>query len=349
MPSSTINNKLPLGVSLGEPAGIGPEVILKSWLARTAEPLPPFCVLGSARILQMTARDLGLDIPLKTLERVDQTVGLFDDFLPVLDLGQAADFTYGQPSTDTAPLVIDAIAQGVDLFFSGDVAGLVTAPIQKSVLYEAGFNHPGHTEYLAELCGKKTTNVEVPVMMLVSDQLRVVPLTIHMPLAQVAQTLTSSLIQTTCDKINTALQRDFGLSDPRIAVAGLNPHAGEQGTMGQEEEKIITPALDLLRSQGLNIIGPLPADTMFHAAARTNYDAALCMYHDQALIPIKTLDFDGGVNVTIGLPLVRTSPDHGTALDIAGKGRANPQSMINALKQAHLISENRQKWAKNNV
>ncbi len=351
MPSSTINNPLPLplAVSIGEPAGIGPEIILKSWQERHRQNLAPFFVLGGGRILHKTAQVLGLDIPLKNINTSDRTADFFNDFLPVMDIGLDAEFEFGRPTIDTAPLVLGAISHAVDLIFTGEVAGLVTAPIQKSVLYEAGFDHPGHTEYLADLCGKKTTRVEMPVMMLVSEHMRVVPLTIHIKLSDVAGSLTPDLIRKTCDKINTALQQDFGVTEPRIAVAGLNPHAGEMGTMGQEEALIIGPVLDQLRMQGLNIQGPLPADTMFHATARATYDAALCMYHDQALIPIKTLDFDGGVNVTLGLPLVRTSPDHGTALDIAGKNLANPKSMITALKLAQQISQNRQKWAENHV
>ncbi|PCI32711.1 MAG: 4-hydroxythreonine-4-phosphate dehydrogenase PdxA [Alphaproteobacteria bacterium] len=347
MPLSTINNTkpLPFAVSLGEPAGIGPETILKAWMDRADHNLPDFFVVGSERVLAETARKLGLEIPLQPLSSLEDVGAAFPDALPVLDLGLTDEFTFGTPSTATAALTIGAIEKSVELIFEGKAAGLVTAPIQKSVLYEAGFSCPGHTEYLAELCQKQAsaphTPVLMPVMMLVSDHLRVVPLTIHMAITDVVKAITPELIRRTSEIINTALIQDFGLDHPRIAVAGLNPHAGEDGAMGTEEQRIITPALDLLRAQGMNIRGPLPADTLFHEAARATYDAALCMYHDQALIPIKTLDFDGGVNVTIGLPIIRTSPDHGTALDIAGKNLASANSMINALKQAQKIYTNR--------
>jgi len=343
MPSSTINNRKfrPFAVSIGEPSGIGPEIILKCWASRLTQDLPVFFVIGHEQILLKTAQKLGLDIPVQTISSPDQAEGFFQEKLPVLTLDHAVDFEFGRPSVRTAPLVTGAIERAVDLIFTDKVAGLVTAPIQKSVLYEAGFACPGHTEYLAQLCEKKTSKPAMPVMMLVSDQLRVVPLTIHMALRDVAGSITADLIEKTCDRINMALTRDFAIAKPRIAVAGLNPHGGEDGTMGQEEQLVIRPALDRLRDMGMDIQGPLPADTMFHKAARATYDAALCMYHDQALIPVKTLDFDGGVNVTIGLPIIRTSPDHGTALNIAGKNMASPNSMINALKLARQIYANR--------
>ncbi|MBL4613221.1 MAG: 4-hydroxythreonine-4-phosphate dehydrogenase PdxA [Emcibacter sp.] len=343
MPLSTINNPLPLAVSLGEPAGIGPEVILKSWTERTSQDLPPFFVVGNAEILRKTARQSGLNIPVESISSANESHRIFQDALPVLNIEAKVDFDFGQPSTNTADLVLKSIEKAVALSLAGEAAGLVTAPIQKSVLYAAGFTCPGHTEYLAELCAGKDTAPTMPVMMLVSPALRVVPLTIHMALRDVAPSITTALIEKTCQKIHASLIQDFAIETPRIAVAGLNPHAGEDGTMGQEEQHIIIPALERLRDQGMTILGPLSADTMFHQAARATYDAALCMYHDQALIPIKTLDFDGGVNVTVGLPLVRTSPDHGTALNIAGQNKASANSMINALKMARQISLNRQK------
>ncbi|MBL4800606.1 MAG: 4-hydroxythreonine-4-phosphate dehydrogenase PdxA [Emcibacter sp.] len=349
MPLSTINKPLPLAVSLGEPSGIGPEVILKSWAARSAQGLPDFFAIGNAEILRKTARKLSVDIPVHNIESASETNAVFERALPVLDIQGNADFEFGKPSTDTASLVLNSIEKAVDLIHKGEAAGLVTAPIQKSVLYSAGFTCPGHTEYLAELCTREGSPPEIPVMMLVSSELRVIPLTIHMALCDVATSITAELITETCLKIHRSLVQDFGIETPRIAVAGLNPHAGEEGTMGQEEQLIIAPALDHLRDQGMIIYGPLSADTMFHKTARTTYDAALCMYHDQALIPIKTLDFDGGVNVTVGLPIVRTSPDHGTALNIAGKNLASPNSMINALKLAQQIYKNRQEWTKKNV
>lgn len=345
MPSSTINNSepLPFAISIGEPSGIGPEIILKSWSARNKHKLPDFIVVGSEQILARTVVKLGLNIPLQTVSSLSETGNIFQTALPILDMGLDADFEFGIPSTHTASLTIEAIKKSVALIFDHKVAGLVTAPIQKSALYQAGFSSPGHTEYLAHLCKKITSDDEMPVMMLISDGLRVVPLTIHMPFSQVAKSITPDLIRRTCEKITTALIQDFGISNPRIAVAGLNPHAGEDGAMGNEEQLVIAPALDQLRNQGMNIRGPLPADTMFHTAARARYDAALCMYHDQALLPVKTLDFEGAVNVTLGLPIVRTSPDHGTALNIAGKNLANPDSMINALKMAEKIYANRMK------
>ncbi|VAV86509.1 4-hydroxythreonine-4-phosphate dehydrogenase [hydrothermal vent metagenome] len=339
MPSSTINKSLPFALSIGEPAGIGPEIILKSWAGKSRHDLPPFFVIGRLETLAKTMRALGLDIPLQSICETAETKDVFPKALPVLCLEHEADFNFGRASPQTASMVLKSIETAVKLILEGQAAGLVTAPIQKSVLYEAGFTCPGHTEYLAELCNSNTP----PVMMLLSDELRVVPLTIHRAISEVPGAITADLIEQTCRTLHTALKQDFGLKNPRIAVAGLNPHAGEDGSMGQEEQLVITPALDRLRRQGMDIRGPLPADTMFHAAARTSYDAALCMYHDQALLPLKTLDFDGGVNVTLGLPIVRTSPDHGTALDIAGKNLASPNSMINALKQAEKIHLNRTK------
>lgn len=333
---------------MGEPAGIGPEIILRCWQLRQQQSLPAFFILGSHKILVKTARILGLNIPMKQISSPAETNKIFKNSLPVFDMGNA-DFELGKPSKNTADMVINAIKMAVTMIYKGEVAGLVTAPIQKSILYDAGFSFPGHTEYLAELCKENGGKFTSPVMMLMSKELRVVPLTIHMALSQVPKSITPDLIRDTCLKINQSLQQDFGIINPKIAVAGLNPHAGEDGTMGDEEERIIRPTLNQLRNDGLDITGPLPADTMFHDTARSQYDAALCMYHDQALIPLKTLDFDGGVNVTIGLPIVRTSPDHGTALVIAGKNRANPQSMINALKSAQQIYQNRLQWSTSHV
>ncbi|PHZ86099.1 4-hydroxythreonine-4-phosphate dehydrogenase PdxA [Paremcibacter congregatus] len=345
MPSSTINNSLPqdalpLAVSLGEPAGIGPEIIIKAWAERQTHQLPPFFVIGAAAILQQAALDIGITLPLRVISSPDQCTAAFDSALPVLDMGLSLSVTSGKPSAKTAPLVLGAIEQATQFIFDGKAAGLVTAPIQKSVLYDAGFDFPGHTEYLAKLCNDHTGKGETSVMMLMGKDLRVVPLTVHTALKDVPASITADLITDTLICLHHALKQDFGLSAPRIAVAGLNPHAGEDGAMGQEEQTVIAPALDKLRVQGMDISGPLPADTMFHDAARARYDAALCMYHDQALIPVKTLDFDG-VNITLGLPIVRTSPDHGTALNIAGQNKASPMSMINALKCAAEIARHR--------
>ncbi len=343
MPSSTINKpqNLPFVVSIGEPSGIGPEIILKSWNERQKNALPPFFVMGNHSVLNKTARKIGLNIPVDVILSPAQAVEIFPHSLPVIDINPNGYFEFNKPTVKTAPLVIQAIKKSVDLIFDDEVAGLITAPIQKSILYEAGFTCPGHTEFLAELCHDKTSNMDSPIMMLVAKDLRVVPLTIHMAIRDVADYISQEIIKKACIKIHTALQQDFGIASPRIAVSGLNPHAGEDGGMGHEENEIIQPALDYLRGKGMDIKGPLPADTMFHAQARTQYDAALCMYHDQALIPVKTIDFDGGVNITLGLPIIRTSPDHGTALNIAGQNMASPTSMINAIKQAEKIHDNR--------
>ena len=338
MPLSTTGNPLkPLAVSIGEPAGIGPEIICKAWQHRDAEQLPPFFVLGAVDIL----RDLAPDTPLQGIDAPEDCEKTFAGALPVLDIPCDALATPGTPTGATATMVISALDQAVDLFFQQRIAGLVTAPIQKSILYQAGFDCPGHTEYLAQLCADHTDTVQKAVMMLACDDLRVIPLTIHVPLSEVPKLVTEELILETCRKVDSAMRNDYGIVQPRIAVAGLNPHAGEDGGLGREEIEVITPALEKLKVEGLTVFGPLSADTMFHDLARTTYDVAVCMYHDQALIPIKTLDFDGGVNVTLGLPLIRTSPDHGTALNIAGQGKANPKSFIKALETASFMARQR--------
>lgn len=333
MPSLTTNN-LPLAVSLGEVAGVGPEITLKSWQQRQAHGLAPFFAVGSIK-------SFGPNDPVRVISDPAEAPALFEEALPVLDLALPGVITPAKPSPLTAPLVIGAIDRAVELIFEKRAAGLVTAPIQKSVLYKAGFDCPGHTEYLAKLGEKHWKDGPIhPVMMLASCHLKVIPLTIHMPLHQVPAAITEELIMSCCHIVAEDLSKYFAVAKPRIAVAGLNPHGGENGTMGLEERDVIIPALDKLRQQGLDISGPHSADVLFHAKARETYDVAICMYHDQALIPAKTLDFDGGVNVTLGLPFVRTSPDHGTALDIAGQDKANPASMINALKMAQEILGN---------
>jgi len=311
----------PIAVSCGDPAGIGPEL---AWAARMqlgAE--VPFVWIGAPAHLAPSARWQAVASP--------ADVALVPaDTLPVLPLPFAAPATAGQPNPANAAGVIAAIAKGVELVQGGQALALCTLPINKKALKDgAAFAFPGHTEFLAHLAG------DVPVvMMLAAPSLRVVPVTIHIPLAKVPHALTAGLLEQTIRITNAALQRDFGLPTPRLAVAGLNPHAGEGGAMGGEDLALIAPVLDRLRGEGIDLRGPLPADTMFHPRARASYDAAMCMYHDQALIPIKTVDFDGGVNVTLGLPFVRTSPDHGTAYDIAGHGVARADSFIAALKMA---------------
>lgn len=313
--------RAPIAVSCGEPAGIGPEVVARAWAALRDELC--FFLIGDPAHLPG-------DVPVRRIAAPAEAAAAMPDALPVLDRPFPGTLTPGTPDPRHAQGVIDAIAEGVALVQSGQALALCTAPIHKQALQEgAGFPHPGHTEFLAALAGK--TRV---VMMLASDQLRVVPATIHIPLRAVPAALTPELLEDTIRITHAGLIRDFGIARPRIAVAGLNPHAGEGGKMGREEIDMITPLLARLRNEGLDLRGPLSADTMFHAGARDTYDAAIAMYHDQALIPIKTLDFDRGVNVTLGLPFIRTSPDHGTALDIAGRGVANPSSMIEALRLA---------------
>lgn len=328
----------PIALTIGELGGIGPELALKAWLRRTDDALSPFCVLAPVRILKQAIHQTGLDIPLVAISDISESHGAFADALPVLDIDDVdAPIVSGTASPATAQIVIDSITRAVALTTAGAASAVVTNPIQKSALYAAGFKHPGHTEFLAELAGAGT----VPVMMLANAKLRVVPLTIHIALSEVPKQLTGALIGKLCHITAHAMKRDFGVTHPRLAIAGLNPHAGEDGTMGLEEQTIMIPAIKKLQDEGLDVIGPLPADTMFHEEARAQYDVALCPYHDQALIPVKTLDFHGGVNVTLGLPFIRTSPDHGTALNIAGKGIARPDSLIAALKMASDMAHKR--------
>ena len=322
----------PLALTMGEPAGIGPEVTLQAWHRRDALGLPAFYLLGDPDLLRQRAKLLGLDIPIAEVTP-DQAVARFADALPVVPTGESATALPGRPDASSARCVIGAIKRAVIDVRAGRASAVVTNPLAKSVLTRAGFKHPGHTEFLAELAAEDG-RVPQPVMMLWSPMLAVVPVTIHVPLREAIEQLSSPLITSTARIVAASLRRHFGLARPRLAISGLNPHAGEHGTMGTEDDHIIAPAIATLRNEGIDVRGPLPADTMFHAAARTTYDCALCMYHDQALIPIKTLAFDEGVNVTLGLPFIRTSPDHGTAFDIAGSGRANPASLVAALKLA---------------
>ncbi|WP_424833451.1 4-hydroxythreonine-4-phosphate dehydrogenase PdxA [Ruegeria sp.] len=315
----------PIALSCGDPAGIGPEIAAKAWDALRGN--CPFVYIGDASHLPEAT-------PVARIADLSQTRTASSSALPVLHMEFPAPNIPGQPEPANAPAVIKAIEQGVALVQNGSASALCTAPIHKKALIDgAGFSYPGHTEFLAALAGRDRV-----VMMLASDQLRVVPATIHIPLSQVPTALTPDLLRETLDITAQGLREQFGIAHPRIAVAGLNPHAGEGGKMGTEELDWITPMLEEFTPDGYKITGPHPADTMFHAAARARYDAAVAMYHDQALIPIKTLDFDKGVNVTLGLPFIRTSPDHGTALDIAGQGIANPTSLIEALKLAHRMA-----------
>jgi 4-hydroxythreonine-4-phosphate dehydrogenase len=322
----------PLALTLGEPAGIGPDIAIAAWLRRTECGLPPFYLLGDRDFIGDRAKSLGLQVKLADV-RAEQAFDAFADALPVVAIGHRATARPGQPDSTSAPAAIASIRRAVSDVYDGLAGAVVTNPIAKSVLYRAGFEHPGHTEFLAELAAAGGKRPQ-PVMMLWSPALAVVPVTIHRSLRDAIAALSSELIVTTARIVVDDLKARFGLIRPRLAISGLNPHAGEDGALGIEEQTIIAPAIETLRIEGIDVRGPLPADTMFHKAARNSYDCALCMYHDQALIPIKTLAFDDAVNVTLGLPFIRTSPDHGTAFDIAGSGRANPSSLIAALRLA---------------
>jgi len=329
-PTAAPARALPLALTMGDPAGIGAEIALAAWASGRV--VRPFFLIGDpARLAPMADR---AGVPLAEIAGPEASAAVFARALPVLPLALPAPAVPGRPDPANAPAVVAAIERAVALVQGQAAAAVVTNPINKKALKDgAGFAFPGHTEYLGHLGG-----VTRPVMMLVSPGLRpglrVVPVTIHIALAEVPGALTGRLIEETARIVAQALIRDFGVTRPRLAVAGLNPHAGEQGAMGREEIEVIAPALERLRGEGLEIAGPLPADTMFHAQARARYDVALTMYHDQGLIPLKALDFARGVNVTLGLPFVRTSPDHGTAYDIAGTGRADPTSLIEALNLA---------------
>jgi 4-hydroxythreonine-4-phosphate dehydrogenase len=316
-------------MTMGEPAGIGGEVALAAWRHRDAR-VPPFYLIDDPARLAALADRLGWGIAVRAIATPSEAVDAFADALPVAPLSAAPRARPGHPDPADARLVIEAIDRAVADARDGRAAAVVTNPINKDALYRAGFNHPGHTEYLAELAGLKGP----AVMMLACPELRVVPVTIHHALREAIGLVTTATIVHTGTVVAAALRRDFGIAAPRLAIAGLNPHAGESGGLGREDIDIVAPAVVELRHAGIDARGPLAADTMFHPAARATYDAALCMYHDQALIPIKTIDFDGGVNVTLGLPFIRTSPDHGTAFDIAGTGTARPDSLIAALRLA---------------
>lgn len=317
-----------LALTMGEPAGIGPEIAAGAWAALRATG-PAFCFLGDAALLG--------GVPVARVNAPEAAAGVFGEALPVLHRPLPAPVTPGRPSAATAPAVIAAIEAAVALARAGRVGAVVTNPVQKSALAAAGFPHPGHTEFLGELAG---TGV-APVMMLASAQLRVVPVTVHEALARAIARLTPELIVAQARVVHAALRRDFGIAEPRLAVAGLNPHAGEGGAFGDEEARIVAPAVALLRAEGIAATGPHPPDTLFTALARPRYDAAICLYHDQALIPLKALDMAGGVNVTLGLSIIRTSPDHGTALDIAGQGVADASSLVAALRLADDIARRR--------
>ncbi|MEN3141485.1 4-hydroxythreonine-4-phosphate dehydrogenase PdxA [Ochrobactrum sp. WV_118_8] len=330
----------PLAISIGDPSGIGPDVALVAWLRHDELALPPFALLADPVQLTARAKHLGLDVEIEVITTISAASRIFADALPVLPLDNKLTDSVGKPLPENAAGIIEAIEHAVELTLKGEASAVVTCPISKKPLYEAGFQHPGHTEFLAELASKYLGKPVTPVMMLAGPQLRAVPVTIHIPLAEVPVRLRTADIIEVSRITATELRERFGILAPRLAISGLNPHAGEGGAMGREDDAIILPAVEALRSEGIDARGPLPADTMFHAPARATYDAAVCMYHDQALIPAKALAFDETVNVTLGLPFIRTSPDHGTAFDIAGKGIARPDSLVAAIRLAQELAEN---------
>ncbi|MEX3008225.1 4-hydroxythreonine-4-phosphate dehydrogenase PdxA [Hoeflea sp. TYP-13] len=337
--SSSANDAAPVALTMGDPAGIGLDITLCLWEQRRSLSLPPFFLLASPALLEERARALKIDVNIKECDQpFDRSPD--DETIHVVPLDNPVSAETGRPQPDNAAAIIEAIERAVALTVEGAASAVVTNPIAKSVLYEAGFAFPGHTEFLADLAKKHMGETYRPIMMLAGPKLRAVPVTVHIPLRQVPETLTTDLIVDTVSITAADLQNRFGISEPRLAVSGLNPHAGESGTLGSEDGDIIVPAISELKAAGIDAFGPLPADTMFHDAARNGYDVAICMYHDQALIPAKALGFDDTVNVTLGLPFIRTSPDHGTAFDIAGKGLARPDSLIAAMKLAGDLAGN---------
>ena len=331
------DNSRPLILTMGDPAGIGPDISAEAWARRIDEDLPPFVVVGDAGLIEARAKALGLAVPVVSVQSPNEASRIFSDALGVLHQDLPGDVVPGRPNRAAATGAINAIEVAVRHVQSGEARAIVTNPINKKQLYEAGFPYPGHTEFLGALA-TSSDNSSAPIMMLVSNELKVVPATIHIPLNDVASSLSRSLISQIIIGTAHGLKRCFGICEPRIAVAGLNPHAGEDGAMGSEEIDVIAPAIKDARAMGLDVTGPHAADTLFSAQSRTTYDAAVAMYHDQALIPIKTLAFERAVNLTMGLPFVRTSPDHGTAYAIAGSGQASALSLIEAIKLADRVA-----------
>jgi 4-hydroxythreonine-4-phosphate dehydrogenase len=326
----------PLALTMGEPAGVGVEITLKAWQALKPHPRP-FVLLDDAERVRKIARQHAPAVEVRTVSTADEAAAVFPSALPVIDRPLPHPAIPGKPDPRNAEATLSSIREAVTLALNGEVAAVVTNPIHKAVLMSAGFQHPGHTEFLGELCGL----TEPPIMMLAAPALRVVPVTIHEPLVRAIAGLTIERIVRAGRITAEALSCDLGIANPRIAVAGLNPHAGEENRLGTEDSTIVAPAIAALRAAGIDATGPFPADTMFAPRARAQYDLALCLYHDQALIPLKTLDFAHGVDVTLGLPIVRTSPDHGTAFDIAGTGKADPSSLIAAIEMAHDMAARR--------
>ena len=316
----------PLAISVGDPAGIGPEIVAKAWDLRQAETLPRFFAVGDVDAIEAVWAG-----PVKRIADPAEAFGVFDHALPCIHVPDEGETVPGQPSLNGARCAFQSLEVATGLVRAESAAALVTAPVSKAQLMQVGFSHPGQTEFIAERCGVSRSNV---VMMLAGPTLRVVPITIHIPFADVPAALTVALIRSRAHATVRGLRRLFGIAQPRLAMAGLNPHAGEEGLLGREEIEVITPALESLRTEGIDISGPHAADALFSPRGRAGYDAVLCCYHDQALIPIKALHFDDGVNITLGLPIVRTSPDHGTAFNIAGQGLAHPGAMVAAIKMA---------------
>ena len=332
------DSRIPLALSVGDPSGVGIETALAAWARRRIDAIPPFYLLADPAVVESRARTVGASVAIEQATP-EQAARVFGDALPVVALAARFTDTPGQPDAANAAGIIEAIDRAVADCLDGRAAAIVTCPISKKSLYDSGFGFPGHTEYLAHLAMRHTGMAVTPVMMLAGPDLRTIPVTIHIPLADVPSVLTSELIVATARVAAADLERRFGLKTPRLAVSGLNPHAGEGGAIGTEDENVVRPAIETLRAEGIDAFGPLPADTMFHPRARAGYDVAICMYHDQALIPAKALAFDEAVNVTLGLPFIRTSPDHGTAFGIAGKGIARPDSLIAALKLARQLAD----------
>jgi 4-hydroxythreonine-4-phosphate dehydrogenase len=323
----------PLAVALGDPAGIGPEIVAKAWRDREFQALPPFFAVGDARAIAAV-----WDGPVVAIGSPEEAAAAFGDALPVLTVAGTEGITPGRPDDAGARSALDSLELATGLTRSGAASGLVTGPVSKAQLYRIGFTYPGQTEFVAERCGIAPENT---VMMLAGPTLRVVPVTTHIPFAAVPQSISVELIVAKARVTARGLSRNFGIGSPRLAFAGLNPHAGESGAIGREEIDILEPAIRQLQAEGIDAVGPFAADTMFHARARATYDAAICLYHDQALVPLKTLHFDEGVNMTLGLPIVRTSPDHGTAFGIAGQDQAEPGAMIAAIRMAGQAAEKR--------
>jgi len=323
----------PLAIAMGDPAGIGPEIIAKAWQARHDQVLAPFFAVGDVRAIEAV-----WDGPVLRIDNPAEAASVFDAALPVVSIADAGEIVPGSPDLDGARCALQSLELATGLAHSGAAGALVTGPVSKAQLYQVGFQHPGQTEFVAERCGIANENA---VMMLAGPTLRVVPITVHVALADVPHLISTELIVAKARVTARGLTRNFGIERPRLAFAGLNPHAGEGGAIGREEIDVLLPAIEQLRAEGIDAVGPFAADTMFHARARAGYDAALCLYHDQALIPIKTLHFDEGVNITLGLPFVRTSPDHGTAFAIAGKNEAEPGAMIAAIRMAASACQHR--------